>query len=190
MNWIDILLLIIFLKSAIEGFSKGLILSAFKMAGVIVALYAGVFYRDSVVDFLKNHFAVETALSVMLNVPRVSGTGIEEVGAMGLSRIVDMALGAIGFFIVFAGVQLVFMIPAFFLDSLTRLTNLTAVNRLLGLVFGLARSALWVALIYALLSPFLMAWPAGWVTRGLNGSYILMHLKFMEFITPVVVKLI
>lgn len=190
MNWIDIFLLIIFLKSAIEGFSKGLILSAFKMAGVIVALYVGIFYRDLVVDFLKAHFAVESALSAMLNMPRASGTGMESVGAVGLSHIVDMALGAIGFFVIFAGVQLVFLIPAFFLDGLVKLTNLTAANRLLGLGFGLARSVLWVALIYAVLSPFLMAWPAGWLTRGLNGSYILMHLKFLDFITPVVVKLI
>jgi len=190
MNWVDIFLLIVFLKSAIEGFSKGLILSAFKMAGVIVALYVGIFYRDAVVDFLKAHFAVEQALSTMLNMPRVPATGVEAVGTIGLSHIVDMALGAIGFFVIFAGIQMVFLIPAFFLDSLVRLTKLTPVNRLLGLAFGLARSALWVALIYAVLSPFLMAWPLSWLTKGLNGSYILMHLKFLDFITPVVVKLI
>lgn len=190
MNWVDILLLIIFLSSAIEGFSKGLILSAFKMAGVIVALYAGIFYRDAVINFLKAHIDVEPVLMAMLNAPRLSDAGVKAAGAVGLGSAADMALNAVGFFVVFAGVQVLFMIPAFFLNSLVRYLSLTPVNRLLGLVFGLIRSAVGVALIYAVLSPFLTAWPASWVSRGINGSYILMHLNFMHFITPVVVKLI
>lgn len=70
MNWVDIVIALIFLKSALQGFSRGLILSAFKTVGVIVALYMGVFYREVAVDFMKNHFAMETFLSgILLTLP-------------------------------------------------------------------------------------------------------------------------
>ncbi|MDI3480833.1 MAG: hypothetical protein PWQ97_488 [Tepidanaerobacteraceae bacterium] len=190
MNWVDILLLIIFLSSAIEGFSKGLILSAFKMAGVIMALYAGVFYRNAASEFLKTHIDIEPALMAMLNIPQASDAGVKAVGAVSLASFADMAMNALAFFIIFIGVQMLFLIPAFFLNSLVRLTHLTFINRLLGAAFGLARSAVGIALVYSLLSPFLMAWPSSWIWRGINSSYILMRLKFLDFITPVVVKLI
>lgn len=190
MNWVDILLCIIFLTSAIEGFSKGLIISAFKMAGVIVALYAGIFYRGAVTNFLKTNIDIEPILMAMLNMQGTPDSGAKALKAVSIGSIVDIALNAVGFFIIFACVQALFLIPAFFLNSLVRFTSLTPVNRLLGFVFGLVRSAIGVAITYAVISPFLAAWPASWISKGINGSYLLMRLKFLDFITPVVVKLI
>lgn len=190
MNWMDIFLLIVLLKSGLEGFSRGLILSAFKIMGVIVALYVGVFYRDAVVNFLKAHFAIESALSAILFINQAPASKAQAVGAMGAKTITDMALGAVSFFLVFMGVQIIFLITAFFLDSLVKAARLSPVNRLLGFAFGLARSALWIALTYAVLSPFLMVWPESFLTRGFNESYIFTHMKFLDFITPVVIKFI
>ena len=101
-----------------------------------------------------------------------------------------MAIGALGFFLVFLGVQLVFLVPAYFIDGLIKISSLTPINRILGMVFGLGRMALWFALLNAVLSPFLLIFAGSWLDMSLANSYILNHLKFLDFITPIVVKLI
>ncbi|MDD4568674.1 MAG: CvpA family protein [Tepidanaerobacteraceae bacterium] len=188
MNWVDIVIALIFLKSALQGFSRGLILSAFKTVGVIVALYMGVFYREVAVDFMKNHFAMETFLSGILLTPAiVDNTALSVIN---VNSIIDMAMGALGFFLVFLGVQIVFLIPAYFIDGLIKISSLTPLNRVLGAFFGLARTALWFALLSAVVSPFFLAFPGNWLDKGLGNSYILNNIRFLDFITPIVVKLI
>lgn len=188
MNWVDVILLIILIKSALQGFSRGLILSAFKTAGVIVALYMGVFYRDVAVDFLKTYFAMDNFLSGIILTPAI--TDYEALGVINVKGIIDLALGAVGFFLVFLLVQLVFLIPAYFIDGLVKISSLTPLNRLLGTLFGLARTALWFVLLTAVVSPFLLAFPGCFLDKGLSTSYILNHIKFLDFISPIVVKLI
>jgi uncharacterized membrane protein required for colicin V production len=187
-NWVDIILLIIFIKSAVQGFSRGLILSAFKTAGVIVALYMGVFYRDMVVNFLKTYFALDNFLSGIILTPAI--TDYDTLSVINVKSIIDLALGAVGFLLVFLLVQIVFLIPTYFIDGLIKISSLTLLNRLLGILFGLARTALWFALLGAVTSPFLLAFPESFLDKGLSTSYILNHIKFLDFISPIVVKLI
>lgn len=189
-NWLDIVCLLLFIRGAFEGFTRGFILSAFKTAGVIVALYVGIFYRDFVVDLIKRYFSLESTLSTMFRTPVNPDANSEVLGALGLTSIVDMAMGAIGFFLVFLAVQMVFIILGYFIEGVVRFSHLTLLNRILGFGFGLARSALWIGLISAVITPFLAAWPQGFIARSLEGSYILSHLKFLDFITPVVIKFI
>lgn len=188
MNWVDIILSIILIKSALQGFSRGLILSAFKTAGVVVALYMGVFYRETAVGFLKAHFAMDKILSGIIVTPAI--TEYEALGVINVKSIIELALGAAGFFLVFLLVQIVFLIPAYFIDGLVKISSLTPLNRLLGIVFGLARTALWFALLSAVISPFLVAFPESFLDKGLSTSYILNHIRFLDFISPIVVKLI
>jgi uncharacterized membrane protein required for colicin V production len=187
-NWVDIILLIIFIKSALEGFSRGFILSAFKTAGVIVALYMGIFYRDGAVDFLKTYFALDNFLSGIILTPTI--TNYEALGVINVKGVIELALGALGFFLVFLLVQTLFLIPAYFIDGLVKISSLTPINRLLGILFGLARTALWFILLSAVISPFLLVFPGSFIDKGLSTSYILNHIKFLDFISPIVVKLI
>ncbi len=188
MNWVDIILLIVFIKNALQGFSRGLILSAFKTAGVIVALYMGVFYRDAVVNFLKTNFAMDKFLSGIILTPAI--TNYEALGVINVKGIVELALSAVGFFLVFLLVQIVFLILAHFIDGLVKISSLTPLNRLLGILFGLARTALWFVLLSAVVSPFLVAFPESFLNKGFSTSYILNHIRFLDFISPIVVKLI
>lgn len=189
-NWVDILCLLIFIKGSLDGFTRGFILSAFKTAGVLVSLYVGIFYRDTVVEFIRSNFALESSISAMFPVTGdPAGTG-EVLEVLGLGSVVDMIMGAIGFFLVFIAVQLAFLVLAYFLEGIIRFSHLTFMNRLAGFGFGLARSVLWIALTSAVLSPFLSIWPQNFLSRGMGGSYILTHLKFLDIITPVVVKFI
>jgi len=189
-NWLDILCLLIFAKSALEGFSRGFILSAFKTIGVLLALYVGIFYRDSVVAFLKKNFSIESSIAAMFSTPADPGETAEVLQVLGLSNVVDMFMKSLGFFLVFLTVQVLFLVLAYFLEGIVRFSHLSFLNRLLGFGFGLARSVLWIALFSAIISPFLLIWPQSFLARSMGGSFILTHLKFMDFITPIVVKFI
>jgi len=189
-NWVDIICLLIFIKGALEGFTRGLILSAFKTVGVLLALYVGIFYRDSVVVFLKKNFSIESSIAAMFPTPGSLGETAEVLQVLGLSNVVDMVLKALSFFLIFIAVQLAFAVLAYFLEGIIRFSHLTFFNRLLGFSFGLARSVLWIALFSAIISPFLSIWPQSFLARGMGRSYILSHLQFLDFITPIVVKFI
>ncbi len=190
MNWVDIFLLILFVKSAVQGFSRGFILAAFKTAGVAVALYAGIFYRERVVEFLKSKFAFESFIKTFLNIPVSPTSGSKAAAALKNSALLDMGIKAVGFFVAFIGIQVIFMVIAYFLEGLVKLSHLTPLNRLLGIAFGIIRTAILIALVSTVISPFLMAWQGSWLEKNISGSYILMNMKLMDFITPVVVKLI
>jgi len=187
MNWLDIILLIIIIKSALQGFFRGFVLSAFKTAGVIVALFMGIFYRDGAVTFLKTKLAMDKHLSGIMLSPAISNNTLSVIN---VKSITDLAMGAVGFFLIFLLVQIVFLIPAYFINGIVKISNLTLLDRLMGTVFGIARTALWFALIGAVTSPFLMVFPGSFLDKGISSSYILNHLKFLDFISPIVVKLI
>jgi len=188
MNWLDIILLIIIIKSALQGFFRGFVLSAFKTAGVIVALFMGIFYRDEAVIFLKTKLAMDRHISSIMLTPALSD--YYTLGVINIKSVIDLVLGAIGFFLVFLLVQFVFLIPAYFINGIVKISNLTLLDRLLGTVFGIARAALWFALLSAVTSPFLLVFPGSILDKGISSSYILNHLRFLDFISPIVVKLI
>lgn len=190
MNWVDIILLILFAKSAFQGFARGFIVSAFKTAGVAIALYVGIFYKEQVVEFLKTRFAFEPFIQTVLNMPMATEAGSREVSALANPFLLDMGVKAAGFFIAFLAIQIVFTVLAYFLDGICNITRLTPFNRLLGILFGIGRMALLIALVSTVISPFLMAWKGSWLEQSISGSYILMNMKLIDFITPVMVKLI
>jgi len=76
------------------------------------------------------------------------------------------------------------------ISGIVKLSNLSLFDRLLGGLFGIARAALWLALLSAVTSPFLLLFPGSILDRGISSSYILNHLRFLDFISPIVVKLI
>ena len=187
-NWLDIILLVVLIKSAIQGFFKGFAVSAFKTAGVVVAMFMGIFYRDQAVSLLKSRLAIDKYLSSIMLTPAIMEH--DALGVINFKSIVDLALGAIGFFSVFLLVQLIFLIPAYFVNGIIKVSGLTLFDRLMGTVFGIARTALWFALLSAVTSPFLMVFPGSILDKGVSSSYILNHLRFLDFISPIVVKLI
>jgi len=188
MNWLDIILLIIIIKSALQGFFRGFLLSVFKTIGVIVALFTGIFYRDDAVNLLKSKLAVDRYISSIMLAPAFKDHYDLEVSNM--TNIIDLFLGAIGFFLVFILIQVAFLIPSYFITGIVKMSTLSLLDRFLGTVFGVARAALWFALLSAVTSPFLLVFPGSFLARGFSSSYILNHLRFLDFISPIVVKLI
>jgi len=189
-NWLDILLLAFFAKSAVEGFTRGLVLSAFRMAGVLTALYVGIFYRDAAVSFIKSSVNVDEALKPVLNMTGPGASSGALPAGLSVDSLLQMALSAISFLLIFFVVLLIFAVLGFFLNGMLKFSGLSLPNRLLGLLFSLLSTSLWVALISSAITPFVLAWPGSFLERGIAGSYILQKLKFLDFISPVVIKLI
>lgn len=188
MNWLDIVLLIIIIKSALQGYFKGFVLAAFKTAGVIVSLFMGIFYRDEAVSFLKAQLAMDRHISSMMLSPAMRG--LNTLGVANIRNIIDLMLAAVGFLLIFLLAQVIFLVPAYLISGIVKLSNLSLFDRLLGGLFGIARAALWLALLSAVTSPFLLLFPGSILDRGISSSYILNHLRFLDFISPIVVKLI
>ena len=95
MNWLDIVLLIIIIKSALQGYFKGFVLAAFKTAGVIVSLFMGIFYRDEAVSFLKAQLAMDRHISSMMLSPAMRD--LNTLGVANIRNIIDLMLAAVGF---------------------------------------------------------------------------------------------
>jgi len=188
MNWLDIILLVVLIKSALQGFLRGFVLSAFKTAGVLVALFMGIFYRDEAVSLLKTKLAMDKYISSIIISPAIKEYSALEV--MNVKNILDLLLAAMGFLLIFLLVQLIFLIPAYFINGIIKLSRLTLLDRLMGTLFGVARAALWFALLSAVTSPFLLLFPGSILEKGIGSSYILNNLRFLDFISPIVVKLI
>lgn len=188
MNWLDIVLLIIIIKSALQGYFKGFVLAAFKTAGVIVSLFMGIFYRDEAVSFLKAQLAMDRHISSMMLSPAMRD--LNTLGVANIRNIIDLMLAAVGFLLIFLLAQVIFLVPAYLISGIVKLSNLSLFDRLLGGLFGIARAALWLALLSAVTSPFLLLFPGSILDRGISSSYILNHLRFLDFISPIVVKLI
>jgi len=130
MNWLDIILLVVLIKSALQGFLRGFVLSAFKTAGVLVALFMGIFYRDEAVSLLKTKLAMDKYISSIIISPAIKEYSALEV--MNVKNILDLLLAAMGFLLIFLLVQLIFLIPAYFINGIIKLSRLTLLDRLMG----------------------------------------------------------
>lgn len=189
MNWMDMILVIILVKNALQGFAKGFVVSVFKIIGTVAALYIGIFYRDWVVEFLKTKLSFDRFLSYFIN-PKVPNMKPYYAEVMTVNGIVDIMLSLTGFLLIFIVVRLAFLLPSFFIENIIKTSKLSTINRILGLALGLARCFLSIALFSAIMTPFTMISPGGLLDKGITESFILMHIKSLDIITPIVIKLI
>lgn len=188
MNWVDIILIVFFIKSFISGFSKGFILAAFKMAGVIAGIWIGVIYRDAASDFLKNRLELDEIFDKMLLEPILNNN--VSATAVNAASITELALKALGFFAVFLIVQLGFLVIAYIISGMIKIVGLSLFNKVCGGIFSIIQTALWIAILNTVIFPFMVAFPESFLQKGLSASYILNHLRFLDFISPILIKFI
>lgn len=188
MNWVDIILIVFFIKSFISGFSKGFILAAFKTAGVIAGIWIGVIYRDAASGFLKNRLGLDKIFNKMLLEPILNNN--MSVTAVNAAGITELALKALGFFAVFLMVQLGFLVIAYVISGMIKIVGLSLFNKVCGGIFGIIQTALWITILNTVIFPFMVAFPESFLQKGLSASYILNHLRFLDFISPIVIKFI
>ncbi|MGB9812583.1 MAG: CvpA family protein [Thermovenabulum sp.] len=191
MNFLDILLLVFFVKGAIDGYSKGLITSAVNVAGVIVSIYTAVFYQQEVVKFLSSNFGFERKIAgIFYNSSAKTLTGSIPAGLLNIKAMVDMAMNAIAFLLLFIAVQLIFTLIEYFIGSIAKSTKMSFLNRICGAFLSVLTIAIWLSVVITAFQPFLSVVTNKSFFDILNNSKILNQLKVIDTIFPNVIKFI
>ena len=121
MNTLDIILLVLMIPGIIRGLSKGFLEQAVSLAGVVLSVYLAFKFSGVVCEWLKDYITVsETVLHV------------------------------IGFAVVLLGVLIAVMLVAKVITKVVEMASLGWFNRILGLVFALAVSALILSIVIIL----------------------------------------
>ena len=121
MNTLDIVILVLFIPGIIRGMSKGFIEQAISLVGIILSVYLAFRFSGAACNWLKNYITVsETVLNVL------------------------------GFAVVLVGVLLIVLFVAKLVTAAAEKASLGWLNKVLGLVFSLAVSALLIGLLIIL----------------------------------------
>lgn len=110
MNFIDVLIVVPLGYAAWQGFKKGFIIELFTLLALLVGIYAGIHFSDWTAKLIRDNFDVE---GKYLPVVAFSLTFL-----------------AVGAMVFFAGKML---------ERMVKVVNLSPVNKILGIVFGLIK---------------------------------------------------
>lgn len=140
LNWVDYVILGIFLLSIIAGFSRGLVKELVSLITLITAVVVATIFASTLAASFTSSPSVQSAVSDASNsMGQAAGQSVSYV-ALGLS-----------FGLIFAGTIIVGAILGFFINLAFTAGVLGFGNRLLGAAFGLGRGFfLNLALIFIL----------------------------------------
>ncbi len=155
MNWLDVVLLILLLVSAVTAFSKGITREVIGLISVVSALLLGCWFYGTAGAWLE---------------PYVHSRGTANF---------------CGFAIVFVGVMVVGGLIGMLLTRLLRLTGLSFLDRLLGFLFGVARGLLLAAaLVMAIMAFTPGASPPRAVVDSRCSPYVMDAANAMAAVAP------
>ncbi len=124
MNYLDFLIAVPLIWGLYKGWQRGLIFEIAMIIGMVLGFYLA-FKCSSMFEGLVSKF-------------------VKDAGHF---------LPYITFFLVFAGVVLIMVLLAKFLEGILKIGSLTAINQVMGAIFGCLKFGLAVSVILALLRP-------------------------------------
>ena len=154
MNWLDIVLLLIFCLSIASGIAKG-------FAKLVVGLVA------AILGFLCGLWFYGAAGSYLL--PYVSHKGVADF---------------LGFLLIFFAVVLVGALAGKLLGTLLKWVGLSWMDRLLGAVFGLVRGLVFAIAVVLALMAFSPNPPPGSVIRSRIAPYVIGAADVCSYMAP------
>lgn len=125
MNFIDVLIIVPTIYAGWKGFKHGLIIEVFTLLALVVGLYAGIHFSDFVAGFLKKSLSWDSKY-----LPVISFT------------ITFLAVGAM---VYFAGKAI---------EKVVKITNLTPINKGLGVFFGILKMTYFVSVFIVLIESY------------------------------------
>ena len=125
MHWFDIGIIVLLAFAAFQGFRKGIIVEVAGLAALIFGIYGGIHLSDNMAQFLQRDFEIQSEYLPVI--------------ALALSIIFCMAL-------IFITGRLV--------EKFFNAIALKGINKLLGAVFGVLKSAIVISLIVFLINGF------------------------------------
>lgn len=125
MNFVDIIIIVPLLYAAWVGFRKGLIVEVFTLLALLVGIYAGIHFSDWTSNLIKDRINIEGRY-----LPVVAFT------------LTFLAVGAMVFF---AGKMI---------ERMLRVVNLSPVNKILGLFFGVIKMLYTLSILIILIETY------------------------------------
>lgn len=121
MNYIDLVLGIILIIAAIQGFRKGLIIELASLAALILGIWGGIKLSYWTADFITKH------------------TGYH-----------SEHLGTIAFIVTFVAIVILIHLMGKMLDTIVKAVFLGFINRLAGIIFGVLKTAIILSILLLL----------------------------------------
>lgn len=122
MNYIDIIIGIILLVSAVNGFRKGFVVELASLAALILGIWGAIRFSHITSDFIVEQFDWTSK-----------------------------HLGVVSFIVTFIVIVILVHIVAKAVDNLIKVAQLGFINRLAGLVFGFIKSAIILSIVIMVL---------------------------------------
>jgi len=124
MNYIDLVLGIILIIAAIQGFRKGFIVEAASLAALILGIWGAIKFSDWTAGYISKTFNYHSS-----------------------------SLGTIAFLVTFIGIVILIHILGKILDSTIKAAALGFLNRLAGIIFGVLKTAVILSILLMLFDP-------------------------------------
>lgn len=121
MNYIDLVLAILLLIAAIQGFRKGFIIELASLVALILGIWGGIKFSDYTAAMITKHLGYHSEY-----------------------------LGLIAFVVTFIVIVLLIHLMAKMLDTIVKAVFLGFLNRLAGIVFGLLKMAVILSIVLLL----------------------------------------
>lgn len=154
MNWVDLAILAIIAVSAVISILRGFVQEALSLLGWILAFWVALTYTEDMAIFLGD----------LISTP-------------------SLRLG-VAFFILFIATLLLTALLNFLAGQLVDKTGLTGTDRTLGVVFGVGRGVVIVAILVLLAGLTAMPRDTWWQESTLIGHFQHLALEIRAFLPP------
>lgn len=121
MNYIDLVLGILLIIAAIQGFRKGFIIEFASLAALILGIWGGIKFSDFTAHFITRHTGYTSEY-----------------------------LSTIAFFVTFIAIVILIHIMGKMLDSIVKAVLMGFLNRLAGIIFGVLKTAVILSVLLLL----------------------------------------
>ncbi len=121
MNYIDLVIGILILAGAIQGFRKGLIIELASLAALVLGIWGGIKFSDMTAAFITKH------------------TGYQSENLI-----------TIAFIVTFIAIVILIHIMGKMLDTVVKAVFLGFLNRLAGIIFGVLKTAVILSILLLL----------------------------------------
>ncbi len=154
MNWVDYAILAIIALSALISVLRGFMSEALSLLGWILAFWVAISFTEELAGFLAGHITVA-----------------------------PLRLG-LAFFVLFVTTLLLTVLVNFLVSQLVEKTGLTGTDRVLGVVFGIARGAVIVAVLVLLAGLTTLPADAWWRESMLLGHFQQLAMEIRNLLPP------
>ncbi len=180
MNWVLIVVLLIFLVCIIHGWAKGFLRLLFSLLSFIILIVVIGFVTPYISSFLKEntgiYAAIETRCAATLE-NRV-GTGLEFITGPTAGVAAEWILKGASFLIALVAALIVVRVISHIIGLVGKIPIIKGINRFFGLIAGGVEAYIIVSLLFLFVSVIAGTDLGGSVTESINGSRFLSVLYY------------